>query len=332
MGNLGKREQYYMMLLGIVVVVLVIYFFGIRNLGYKYDDLCTERTRLEEQLAYYEALKTQNDETLAQINQLKTQISDVEAQFLPYICAESIEQYVLKTFEDNGCVYLVSAQAEDITPAGITLPDGTPSTDNLLIKRITVQYSTTDGFNIPDYNRSNTVIFNGEVDQAAWDALLEEMYWHGSASIEGYDEFLAALVEIEEENPDCIKINSISIKAEGGYILLTASIDFYSATFNYRVSEADTSAPYVTWDGATNINTEGGIIGRPFIIDDPNSEWFNTLMSDEEATEGDRPFSTYYSSNIFEIAVEASDLLTVLDIDGLGAGANIPGGEEVPED
>lgn len=329
MGNLGKREQYYLMLLGIVVVVLVIYFFGIRNLGYKYEDLCNERTQLEEQLAYYEALKTQNDETLAQINQLKTSIAEVEGQFLPLICAESIEQYVLKTFEDAGCVYLVSAQAEDITPAGISLPDGTPSTDNLLIKRITVQYSTTDGFNIPDYNRSNTVVVDGMVDEAAWNAILEEMYWHGSESIVGYDEFLDALETIEAENPDCIKINSIGIQAEGGYILMTASIDFYSATFNYRVSEADTSAPYVTWAGSTNINCDGGIIGRPFIIDDPNSEWFNTLMSNEEATEGERAFSTYYSSNIFEEAVNGSDLLTVLNIDGAAAAQP---GDEVPED
>ncbi len=326
MGNLGKREQYYLMILGIAAAVLLIYFFGIRTLSYKYDDLVAERTQLQEQLDYYEALKTQNDQTQTQINQLNNDIAEVEGRFLPGICAEAIEQYVLDTFEDHGCVYLVNCTAEDVTPPSVTLPDGSRATDNLLVKRITVQYSTTDGFNIPDYNRSNTVIIDGMVDDAAWNALLDEMYWHGSESIVGYDEFVASLQAIEAADPDCVKINSISIEAEGGYILMTASIDFYSATFYERVSEPVTSAPYVTWAGATSINTDGGIIGRPFLIDDPNSEWLNTLMNDDDATAGNRPFSTYYSDALFEEAVSANGLAAVLDV------GNAPQPDEVPAD
>ena len=327
MGNLGKREQYYLMLLGIVVVVLVIYFFGIRNLGYKYEDLCNERTRLEEQLAYYEALKTQNAETQEQINQLKTDITEVESTFLPLICAESIEQYVLDTFEDEGCPYLVSVTEEDVTSEAINLPDGSRASDNLLIKRITVQYCTTDGFNIPDYNRSNTVISNGMVDEAAWDALLEEMYWHGTDAIVGYDEFLNALRTIESANPDCVKVHSIAMEAESGYMLLTASIDFYSATFNSRVSEPDVDAPYVTWAGSSSIDTSAGIIGEPFIFDNPNSEWFNIMMTDSDAVSGSRPFSVYYSDAIFEDMVHESGLASVLEVEN---GAAQP--DEVPED
>ena len=314
MGNLGKRERYILILLGIAVAVLLIYYFGIRNLGIKYDELVATRSNLQAQLDYYEALKSQNDEALAQINQLKNDISDVEGRFLPYISSEAIEQYVLKTFEDAGCPYLVSVNAEDIAPEIITLPDGTSATDNLIVKRLIVQYSTTDGFNIPEYNRSATVVDHGVVDDEAWNALLDEMYWHGSDSIVGYDEFISALETIEAANPDCIKINKIGITCEGGYILMNAEIDFYSATFNYRVSEADVSAPYVTWAGATSFDTAGGIIGRPFLFDNPASEWFGVIMSDGEATEGNRPFSTYYSDAIFERAVLTEGLASVLEV------------------
>lgn len=314
MGNLGKREQYYLMLLGIVVAVLLIYYFGIRTLVNRHDELIVERDQLQAQLDYYEALKTQNDESLAQINALKSQISEVEEGFLPFLSSESIENYILKTFENAGCPYLVSVTAEDVSVPAVQLPDGTTATDHLIVQRFIVQYSTTDGFNIPDYNRSNTVIVDGAIDEAALDALLAEMYWHGSDSIEGYDGFVDALETIEAANPSCIKINSISITSEGGYILMNAEIDFYSATFYDRVSEPDTDAPYITWNGATSINCEAGIIGRPFIIDNPASEWFNTLMTDEQAREGDRPFSTYYSDAIFNDAVEAAGLASVLDI------------------
>ncbi|MBP3811110.1 MAG: type II secretion system protein M [Clostridiales bacterium] len=330
MGNIGQREKYYLMLLGIVVVVVLVYFFGIRNLGAKHEDLVAERTRLEEQLAYYEALKTQNAETQAQIDQIREQIADEEARFLPFICSEAIEQYVLKTFEDAGCPYLVSVTATDVAPATVTLPNGSSATDTLLDKRISVQYCTTDGYNIPEYNRSATVISNGVIDEAAFNAYLDEMYWHGADSRVGYTEFLSALATLEEANPDCIKINSISISSEAGYILLNAEIDFFSATFYDRVSEPDTDAPYITWAGATNINTTGGFIGYPFIVEDPNSEWFMIMMTDSDAVEGQRPFATYYSNAIFTDEVNSVGLASVLDLDGVGGG-DIPA-DEVPAD
>ena len=315
MGNIGKREKYYLMLLGIVVLVLLIYYFGIRNLGIKYDELVAQRNELQAQLDYYEALKTQNDEALAQINQLKADIADVEERFLPYISSESIEQYVLKTFEDAGCPYLVSVTTEDVAVPAVTLPDGTSAVDGLIVKRITVQYSTTDGFCVPDYNRSNTVVVNGQIDEAALNEILDNMVWQGSASIEGYPGFVDALETLEAANPDCIKINSMSIEAESGYILMNAQIDFYSATFYTRVSEPNTDAPYVTWAGSTSIGTDAGFIGRPFIIENPGNEWFNIMMSDDEATDGNRPFSTYYSNAIFTQSVENIGLAATLDLE-----------------
>ena len=327
MGNLGKREKYYLMLLGIVVAVLLIYYFGIRNLGIKHDELVATRSQLQAQLDYYEALKTQNDQALAQINQLNSEIEEVEALFLPEVCTEAIEQYVLKTFEDAGCPYLVSVSIEDAPVRTVTLPDGSTARESLIAKRIIVQYSTTDGYNIPEYNRSVSVVSGGEIDEEALNALLDEMYWHGASSITGYDEFINALDTLEHENPNCIKLNNVSITSEGGYILLNASIDFYSATFNNRVSEPYMGSPYVTWAGANNIDTAGGFVGRPFVIENPASEWFGVMMTEDEATTGERPFSTYYSSTIFAEDVSARGLAAVLDV---GATTGQP--DEVPED
>jgi cell division protein FtsB len=316
MGNVGKRERYLLILLGIIVVVFLIWFFGIRNLNARYDELVYQRDQLQAQLDYYESLKTQNAEAQAQINQLKADITAEEERFLPYLCTEAIEQYVLKTFENAGCPYLVSVTTADITPEAVTLPNGASATDALRDKRITVQYSTTDGFCIPEYNRNITVISNGVADEDALNELLEEMYWHGADSRVGYAEFVSALETLEAINPDCIKLNSVSVKSEGGYLLLTAEIDFYSATFTERVSTPDVSAPYITWAGETNIDTEGGFIGFPFIVEDPNSDWLNVIMLDSDAVAGNRPFATYYSAQIFRNEVNARGLAAVLELDG----------------
>jgi len=331
MGNLGAREKYGLIVLGIVIAVFIIYVFGIRSAESKYDSLVSERNELQAQLDYYESLKSQNAETQAQIQQIEANISDVEATFLPYIETESIEQYVLKVFEDNGCPYLVSVNTEDITPASVTLPDGTAATDAVIIKRITVQYSTTDGFNIPQYNQSNSVMVNGAADEAAFNEMLEQLKWQGVDSIVGYDEFVAALTEIEAENPDCIKIYSIGADDEAGYILLNASIDFYSATFTDRVSDPDTSAPYITWNGDTNIDTDGGFIGMPFIVENTDSAWLNVMMQDEDAIAGDRAFATYYSNAIFSANVSEFGLAEVLDTEGV-VNATGEGEEEVVGD
>ncbi len=315
MGNIGKREQYYLMLLGIVLAVGLIYFFGIRNLGFKHDELVAQRAQLQQQIEYYENLKAQNDVIQNQINQLKVDISEVEGSFLPYICSEAIEQYVLKTFEDAGCPYLVSVTCEDVPFTAITLPDGTVASDVILDKRITLQYSTTDGFNIPEYNRNISVVDHGVIDEAMWNELIDSMAWQSTNSIVGYNEFISALKTLESENSDCIKINEISITTQGGFILLNAKIDFFSTTFNQRVSEPSTSAPYITWAGEQNINTEGGYIGHPFVFDRPNSDWYGVIMSDDEALAASRPFATYYSEAIFSRMISERGLEATL---GLG--------------
>lgn len=322
MNNLGAREKYGFMLLGIVVLVFLIYFFGIRSAQANYDYLVSERSQLQATLEYYEQLKTQNADAENEIQLINDNIAAIETQFLPVLNSESIEQYVLDVFESNGCPYLVSAATEDVVAEQIYLPDGTLANDSILIKRLTVTYSTTDGFNIPQYNLTDfTTSEDGLVNTDLIAELIDtRMYWQGMEGIEGYDEFVAALEQIEAENRDCVKIFSVSTQEEAGYLLMTASIDFYSATFTQRVSQANTSAPYITYAGAASVDTDGGFIGMPFYVDDPNSVWYGVYMTDSDATAGDRPFAAYFSNVIFTDAV-----------DNFGLGATIDAGEPAPE-
>ena len=321
MNNLGAREKYGFMLLGIVVLVFLIYFFGIRSAQANYDYLVNERSQLQATLEYYEQLKTQNADAENEIQLINDNIAAIETQFLPVLNSEAIEQYVLDVFESNGCPYLVSAATEDVVAEQIYLPDGTLADDSILIKRLTVTYSTTDGFNIPQYNLTDfTTSEDGLVNMDLVAELVDtRMYWQGMEGIEGYDEFVAALEQIEAENQDCVKIFSVSAKEEAGYVLMTASIDFYSATFTQRVSQANTNAPYITYAGATNVDTDGGFIGMPFYVDDPNSVWYGVYMTDDDATAGDRPFAAYFSNVIFSDAV-----------DNFGLGATLDAGEPAP--
>lgn len=313
--NLGAREKYGIAVVILLIALLLVYIFGIRGSQKRNDELKAQRAELQAQLDYYDALKNENEETRAAIDAVEDNISEEEQKFIPAIKTESIEQYILGVFESNGCPYLVSVDSEDIESDKITMPDGSVATDSLMIKRITVKYSTTDGFNIPQYNLQNSVIVDGVADQGLWDANLEEMYWHGADSITGYPQFINALKEIEDIAPTCVKINKIATEHGYGFLYMIAEIDFFSATFLDRVSEPDTSAPYAHWTGATGVATDAGFIGYPFIVEDPNSAWFNVLMSDEDAGNPERPFSTYYSAAIFEEMVTNDGLALTLGLD-----------------
>ena len=121
MNNLTAREKGFMYVITLIIIVVLGYFFGIRNLNNKYEEYKTELQTLQERKAYLDQLRENNASMASEIELLKASCSELELSFIDEIETECIEQYVLKSFEDAGFVYLVSAQAEDITPAGISL-------------------------------------------------------------------------------------------------------------------------------------------------------------------------------------------------------------------
>lgn len=329
MSNLGPREKYGIILLGIVLIVFGIYMLGIRNLENQYVELVATRDELLAQKQYYDDLKNKNDEMQAEIKKLESEISNVESSFIPMLNTECIQQYVFSVFEEAGCPYLHISSTADTTMPQVLLPDGTMSDSTVVIKSVDVEYSTTDGVNIPQYNRENTVCLpDGTIDEEELNSLLESMVWEGSDSIVGYQEFLNALITLSTVDPDCIKIESFGVVSQNGYMLLSAKINFYAANFANRVSEPDTTAPYITWNGERDVPTNAGFIGFPFVCDDPNSVWYMVTLTGSEASSTDRPFATYYSAQIWQDMVNESGVLGALGIED----GNLPEVPSIPDD
>ena len=328
MSNLGPREKYGIILLGIVLIVFGIYMLGIRNLEKSYAELTATRDSLVQQKEYYDALKNQNQEMQAQIAELESEISEVEGSFLPEFNTESILQYVLSIFESNGCPYLVTANTNDSYLPAILMPDGTLSEDSLAIKTVSLQFSSIDGVNIGQYNRTPTVnLPDGTVDEEMLSQLIESMVWQGSASRDPYyNGFIASLVQISEIDPDCIKLSSFGVEGKNGYLLMSVDINFYAASFANRVSEPNTSAPYITWNGDLGVATDAGFIGMPFIVDDPNSAWYLCTLDMSSAGSTERPFCTYYSAAIWSQMVGEGGVRGALGIEEDGSLPEIPEG------
>lgn len=344
MNNLGNRERNIAIIFLIIFVCVILYVFPIRMLNNSTVELQAQKESLQAQKDYYDALAQQNEATRAEIESIEANISDLEETFLPEINAECIEQWVLSVFERNNCPYLVDARTYEVTAPDIVLPDGTLAADNVVVKSVDVTYSTTDGWNVASYNGENS-IYNeqGVPDQGLLDAQMADRHYEGMYSRTGYDQFLEALVEIEGTNPDCIKVVRIASEEKGGYVLLYATINFYSATFTDRVSEPDTTAPYVSWHGMTGIATDHGFIGMPFYVDDADSAWFGVHMPDTDAADTTRPFATYYSTQTWANLVNTNGLMAALGLDengGLATGGGAASeetpddgnGEEIPDD
>lgn len=334
MSSLGDRERNLAIIFGIFLVCVVLYVFPIRLLSNSTADLQAQREALQAQKDYYDALASQNEATRAEIENIEKDISEIEQTFLPEINSECLKQWVLSVFERNECYYLVSAETHDIAAPDITLPDGSISDDSVIIKSIDVEYSTTDGWNVGSYNMTNSVEGeNGLYDESLYQAQMADRVYTGMNSREGYDEFIAALKEIEGTNEKCIKVTRIAVEEKSGYILMYATINFYSTTFNDRVSEPDTTAPYVSWNGMTGVATDHGFIGYPFFVDDTGNEWYGTIMPVEEAADRERPFAAYYSAQTWANLVESDPTGNgVANALGLEGSSFLPGGAATAQD
>lgn len=338
MNNLGNRERNIAIIFLIIFVCVILYVFPIRMLSNSTEELKAQQAALQAQKDYYDALASQNEATRAEIESIEADISVLEATFLPEINSECLKQWVLSVFESNNCPYLVEATTYDVASPDITLPDGTLADDNVVIKAIDVTYSTTDGWNVPSYNGTGS-IYNEEgiPDAGLLEAQMADRHYEGMYSRQGYDEFLNALVQIEGTNPDCIKVVKIAAEEQSGFVLLHATINFYGATFIDRVSEPDTTAPYVSWHGMTGIATDHGFIGQPFYVDDTGSEWYGAHMDDADAANLDRPFATYYSAQTWANLVNGNGngvmgALGLSEDGGLAPGAGTSANDENPDD
>ena len=321
MGNLSFREKAFIYVILLLLIIVGGYFLGIRNLNNQYDEYKVQLDQLNARKAYLDQLKLDIDATADEIKQLDTFIEEKELSFIDKIDSECIEQYVMKTFEDAGMPYLASINCEDISCAPVSYPDGSAAPDALQCLRVNVVYSSTDGYITPQYNLNpdQTGDDAGEIISALY--ALQDSSFAGPRV--GYDEFIKALKQISEENPGCIKVNSVAVAENAGFLTLQASIDFYGTVLAKRVSTDDSTAAYTFWQGDKNVNTDGGFIGFPYIVTDPNSLWFGIENpSDECLSFIDRPFAAYWANAAYAIKVgEAGNLSVITGIEPGSASA-----------
>lgn len=327
MNNLTAREKGFMYVITLLIIVVLGYFFGIRTLNNKYDEYKAELQSLQERKAYLDQLRANNASMATEIELLKASCAEIELSFIDKLETECLEQYVLKTFEDAGCPFLIGVTSADLGMPAVTYPDGTPSKDGLACMQITVSYSSTDGYTVTQYNRTPDFTNGSKVPVTETISDLSGQMGQGEyAKRKGYDEFIAALKKINAENPDCIKVNNFTVVETDGVMTLSASINFYGASFRNRLSVDDSKKPYTYWCGDKNVDTKGGFIGFPYVCDNKNSLWYGTvnMNADPNAT---KAFAAYWANALFiqQLNEANGDIKALINF-----GADEPAGTPTP--
>lgn len=311
MGNLSTREKAFIYVILLLLIIVGGYFLGIRNLNNQYNEYKTQLDQLTARKAYLDKLKVDIDATADEIKVLDGLIEDKELSFIDKLDSECIEQYVMKTLEESGMPYLSSITCEDIACPPVNYPDGSAAPDSLQCLRVNLKYSTTDGYITPQYNLNPDQ--TGEDAGAIISALYVLQDESFAGPMVGYDEFISALKKIAQENPDCIKIYEVNVIQNSGFIDLYASIDFYGTSLANRVSTDTRTDAYTFWQGDKNVNTEGGFIGYPYIVTDPNSLWFGIENPDPGCVAFiDRPFAAYWANAAYSIKVSGDEGLSAV--------------------
>jgi hypothetical protein len=299
MNNLTAREKGFMYVITLLIIVVLGYFFGIRTLNNKYDEYKKQLASLEERRAYLEQIRANNAEMETEITALIEANKKLELSFIDQLDSESIEQYVLKTFEQAGCPYLKGITATDVGMPGVAYPDGTPSPDGLVSLLVTVSYVTTDGYTVPGYNRNPDFTPGAETPPAETALAMKDQMGQGdNLKRIGYDEFIKAVKKINSDNTNCIKVNDIEATSINGYMELKASISFYGTSLTNRLSVDESKEPYTNWTGSTTTDTKGGFIGFPYICDNEDSLWYGCINKDHDY-KAHKPFATYWANYLF---------------------------------
>ena len=299
MNNLTAREKGFMYVITLLIIVVLGYFFGVRTLNNKYEEYKQQLAALEERKAYLDQIRANNALMDAEIKLLKEECEKLELSFIDKLESESIEQYVLDTFKTAGCPYLTSITTTDVGMPAITYPDGSSAPDSLVCLQVVVTYVTTDGYTPTQYNREPDLTVGAEKPAVETALAMKDEFGKGdNAKRIGYDEFIKAVKQINAENPDCIKVNSVTAASVNGYMELTAQISFYGTSLRERLSVDDSKAPYTNWSGSTNTNCEGGFIGFPYVCDNEKSLWYGVENLNADL-EGDKPFASYWANYLF---------------------------------
>ncbi len=165
---------------------------------------------------------------------LKNEIATIENSLLPELDVEVITSRFADIFAANNLEFVTKITSTMPTSIMLQRADGTTSGDSVQYIRISMKVSGKDGVT------------------------------EGGIPASGYEDFIKAVKTIETENPEAIRIYSISMEeTQQGFQYFFISVDVYQFVLSSeRIDPIDTSDPYLSW--YREAVATGGKIGIPY--------------------------------------------------------------------
>ncbi len=259
----GKQST--LLFLLIIALILMAYVIFIQN---------PETKRLEDmnyELTLIEARKREIDQTIlagqglnTEIEAYKAQITEVEQRLLPVIETHVISQKIQEKFVQHGIPFITLVNSESPVEDRVLEPDETTTSPNLIRSvRFNFQVCGTDG-------RTMSILDIGDMPLEEIPAPPEGTAENPEDAIiykvVGYDEFMSAVKDVEDDLPESIKIKSISMEDSGqGFMYYNLSVVVYSHDLPERISEPVMDGDYITWTGVpVSSIPRDGLIGIPY--------------------------------------------------------------------
>ncbi|MCR5617660.1 MAG: type II secretion system protein M [Clostridiales bacterium] len=303
MNNLSTREKVLIYVVILLLIVGIVYVAVLRPLGKAIDSANAELDNRKSRLEYLDALKASNESTKDNISKLEKDIKAKEGSLFAHIDGDVVADYVMRVFESSNCPYLSEIKVEDIPTSDIYLPDGSMAAEKLVLKRVYVEYATTDGFTIPEFNKKPAWYTGGtELEKDLITDAVAHMGDPAYYQITGYTQFIDGLKTIANNDTykNCIKVHSVTVEdSTTGFLYLRAEIDCYGTDLGSSriLAVKEKEQVKIEWDGDENVDCSGGMIGVPlFNFNEKNSFYMYQIAGDGIEEFSNRPYCSYFSN------------------------------------
>lgn len=242
--KLSGRETTLILVMLVVLMLLGYYLFLLSPAQKNLATLESELTTVKQTKVQNDAIIVKQKDLEKEIADSKTQASEIEASLLPALRSEVITQKIQTAFINNGIPFITECTSEPFVQDQILLADGSFSDNQLISVIFNIKASGSDGV-------APTIL-----DESTG----------GMPALVGYNEFIKAVKDIEDDNPESVRIHSISFEDSGqGFMFFTASIEVIAFILPDRISTADMNQEYIIW-GGTDVEdiTSNGNVGIPF--------------------------------------------------------------------
>ena len=313
MGNLSTREKVLIYVVILLLLIGIVYVAAVRPLQNAIDDAKATLADRKQTFDYYEELRASNSNTKKAIEEIEGTIKKQEASLLADIDTETIENYVMQVYENAGSPYLSSITSQDIPQDDIYLPDGSIASERLVLKRITVEYATTDGFTIPEYNKKPEWFTLEEFNEELVTDAISHMGDYEVYPVVGREEFINATQEIANTLPTTIKIHKIQLEDSLiGFMWLRAEIDIFATDLGSSriLPSNDPSQVSISWTGNENVDCSGGLIGVPLVNFNESNTFYLYQIAGKKIEEwNNRPYCAYFSNAIMTNIIKVNGSL-----------------------